>query len=337
MQATLKQLSFKLVSIGLGLIMALFLAECGVRYYWYGTNGFSYVKLNSFKNLSFSGFLQRAENDSILWELQPNLDTLFKFEPFSTNNSGMRDREYSLEKPANTKRIVVIGDSFAMGSGVSDTKNYPALIEQMLSEEGTNVNIEVLNFGVGGYGLRNYVAVLNQKALTYDPDLVIIGFCGINDFLLPTEEHLRGELRLRPSREMFYISHFRKFLKQPSDEDNLQKIQSPIPSETEKAYMDAHFKALLKQTEPGNIPVLIAYYTLLPTPEVISFMEGFFESRGMHFVNAGKSLENMPLDKQIVHPLDAHPNAVVHQVYADNIYDYLKTHNLPGNLPDSDK
>jgi hypothetical protein len=207
----------------------------------------------------------------------------------------------------------------------------------MLSEEGANVNIEVLNFGVGGYGLRNYVAVLNQKALAYDPDLVIIGFCGVNDFLLPKEEQLRGELRLRPPREMFYISHLRKFLKQPSDEENLQKIQSPIPSEAEKSYMDAHFKAMLKQTAPRDIPVLIAYYTLLPTPEVIGFMEDFVESRGMHFVNAGKSLEKVPLDEQIVHPLDAHPNAMVHQVYADNIYEYLKAHNLPDSLADSDK
>jgi hypothetical protein len=135
MNVSLKKPAFKLIAIGLGIIAGLFIAECGVRYYWYSTNGFSYVKLNSFKTLGFSGLLQRAEDDAILWELQPNLDTLFKFEEFSTNSVGMRDREYSLEKPANTKRIVVIGDSFAMGSGVSDTENYPFLLEQMFSSE----------------------------------------------------------------------------------------------------------------------------------------------------------------------------------------------------------
>jgi hypothetical protein len=178
-----KTLLFKLISIGFGLLIGLFLAECGIRYYLYGTAGFSYTQLNSFKPLGISGLVQRAENDSILWEIKPNLDTVFKFSHFSTNSLGMRDKEYSLTKPANTKRIVVIGDSFAMGSGVSDSENYPTVLEELLGDNYKDINIEVLNFGVGGYGLRNYVAVLNEKAMAFDPDLVLIGFCGGNDVL----------------------------------------------------------------------------------------------------------------------------------------------------------
>jgi lysophospholipase L1-like esterase len=324
MHTTLKQLLFKLISIGLGLMVGLFLAECGVRYYWYGTNGFSYVKLNSFKTLGASGLLQRAEDDTILWELQPNLDTLFKFEKFSTNSVGMRDREYSLEKPANTKRIVVIGDSFAMGSGVSDTENYPFLLEQMFSSETGTGKVEVLNFGVGGYNLLNYEAVLRKKAMRYNPDLVIIGFCGGNDFQLPSAEHLEGKLKLRPAVEMFYRSHLRRYSRLRAQKKEQAKNQVPFPSEKEVAYMREYLQRILDQCTAGRIPVVMAYYSLIAKPEVIDFIGQFSESMGMNFINIGTSLETIPLKEKVVHPLDGHPNAMVHQVYADNIYKYLK-------------
>lgn len=328
MKVGLKKPAFRLIAIGLGIMAGLFIAECGVRYYWYGSKGFSYVKLNSFKTLGASGLLQRAEDDSILWELQPNLDTLFKFEPFSTNSVGMRDREYSLEKPTNTKRIVVIGDSFAMGSGVSDTENYPALLEQKFSAEKGDGKVEVLNFGVGSYGLRNYLAVLNQKAMAYEPDLIIIGFCGADDFLLPTKQSLEGLPPIKAHIEMFYSSHLFKLLKKPSSRYDREDNNLPLPTENQITHMDDHFLAILRNSMPKGIPVLIAYYSLIITPEVTDFMKKFIEDRDIHFVNASASLENVSLENQIIHPLDAHPNAMVHQVYASNIYKYLKTSTL---------
>lgn len=328
MNIKVKTFFFKLIAIGFGLLIGLFLAECGVRYYWYGSDGFSYSRLNSFKPLGFSGLMQRAENDSILWELQPNLDTLFKFKDFSTNSLGMRDREYSIKKPANTKRIVVIGDSFAMGSGVSNTENYPALIEQMFANEGDSVNIEVLNFGVGGYGLRNYVAVLNEKAMAYDPDLVIIGFCGGNDFLLPQKKHLEGKLRLRPPLEMFYRSHLRRFFIESARKEKQISRLVPIPSKNQTEHMSAHFQAILRQCAPKEIPVMVAYYSLVASQEVIDYMQNLTESQRLHFVSAGASLENTPISEQIFHPLDGHPNAMVHAVYARNIYNYIVANGL---------
>lgn len=328
MASTLKTLSFKLISIGIGLLMGLFLAECGVRYYWYGINGFSYVQLNSFKALGRSGLLQKADDNVILWELQPKLDTLFKFAPFSTNSAGMRDKEYSLDKPANTKRIAVIGDSFAMGAGVSDTENYPALLEQKFTAEEGDGKVEVLNFGVGGYNLVNYEAVLRKKAMQYDPDLIIIGFCGGNDFLLPSPEQLEGKLRLKPSLEMFYRSHLRVFFKQRAQKKDRAKNQIPFPSESELAYMREYFQRILDLSRSEKIPVVMVYYSLIAKPEVIDFMQQFAASMEMPFVNAGVSIEALPLGEKIIHPLDAHPNAMVHQVYADNIYAYLKSSTL---------
>jgi hypothetical protein len=186
----------------------------------------------------------------------------------------------------------------------------------------------VLNFGVGAYNLRNYEAVLRKRAMQYDPDLIIIGFYGGDDFLLPPRIHLEGKMKLRPPLEMFYTSHLIKVLKKPPVKYDRKGDNLPLPTQNQIAYMDEHFLAILKNGKSKGIPVLLAYYSLIITPEVTDFMEKFTRERGIMFVNACKSMENVPLEDQVIHPLDNHPNAMVHQVYADNIYEYLKVSGL---------
>jgi hypothetical protein len=88
------------------------------------------------------------------------------------NSDGFRDREYSIEKPNNTIRIIVLGDSvtFGWGINVSDT-------ERMLNNDlNTTINFEVLNFGVPGFNTLEEIHLLEKKGLKYNPDVVIIGY-----------------------------------------------------------------------------------------------------------------------------------------------------------------
>ena len=39
-------------------------------------------------------------------------------------------------------------------------------------------SFELINYAVSGYCLCQYVAVIEQKVLQYNPDLVVVGFCG---------------------------------------------------------------------------------------------------------------------------------------------------------------
>lgn len=321
-----KSILFKVFTLLLGIGAGLLLAECGIRWYWYGANGFSYTQLNSFKTLGFSGLLQRAENDTVLWELQPNLDTVFKFAPFSTNSLGMRDGEYAIDKPANTVRIAVIGDSFAMGSGVNDEENYPAVLEKLLNQAG-NQQVEVLNFGVGGYNLFNYEAVLRHKALAFSPDIVVIGFCGGNDFIGPRNSHREGKLRLRPPLEQFWRSHLWKLYKQTRSPGKT-RTKLPEISDRQRTYMNQQFAMLGATCAQHNIKPVLCYYSLVATEQDAAAIANIAKPHGFSFVNAGAGLLGTPISEMMVHKLDAHPNAATHREYATQLLKHLNEQQL---------
>lgn len=95
---------------------------------------------------------------------------------WTTNRQQLRaPREYSVAKPTGTKRVVVIGDSFTFGIGVNDGETYSAQLERRLRTDCPEP-VEVLNFGVGGYGLSQGVETFERYARPFSPDVVIYGF-----------------------------------------------------------------------------------------------------------------------------------------------------------------
>ena len=114
--------------------------------------------------------------------LSPGYDGWFAGVPVRINSLGFRDRkEYSLEKPPNTFRIIVLGDSVTFGHGTLDETTYPYLLEQQLRAWRPDVNWEVWNLGVPGYNTGQALAYLEEIGPRAKPDLVIVGFYP-NDF-----------------------------------------------------------------------------------------------------------------------------------------------------------
>lgn len=100
---------------------------------------------------------------------------------FRINSRGLRaDREYPYEKPAKTKRIVSLGDSFTAGYEVDVEQTFSSVLERDLRNRGYDV--EVINAGVSGYSTAEACLYLERELLEYDPDLVLISFFG-NDLV----------------------------------------------------------------------------------------------------------------------------------------------------------
>ena len=92
---------------------------------------------------------------------------------FSINEQGIRDpRVFTIPKPNDVFRILLLGDSFGMGYGVSYEDSVPALLESSLSA-ALDRPIEVVNLSVSGFGTAEQAIVLENDGFSFEPDLVL--------------------------------------------------------------------------------------------------------------------------------------------------------------------
>ena len=125
-------------------------------------------------------YLKQQDESSIIydpmlgWAYRPNTIRQHRG-PFTVNSAGLRSqREYSEAPPADTLRIALFGDSFTAGDSVSDDETWGHQLEMKLNQAG--IRAEVLNFGVGGYGMDQAFLRWQHMGRDYSPDIVIFGF-----------------------------------------------------------------------------------------------------------------------------------------------------------------
>ena len=131
-----------------------------------------------FENERRAVFIQPSQNPLRIFEAAPDTTGEGWGTHITINHAGFRGRDYPAQKPINTYRVVVIGDSIAFGNNLPEDKNYPAVLEKMFAKSGRSV--EVLNLALGGYDTLQEVATLEDIGLAFSPDLVVLGYC-IND------------------------------------------------------------------------------------------------------------------------------------------------------------
>jgi GDSL-like Lipase/Acylhydrolase family len=114
------------------------------------------------------------------------------------SSDGLRDREHSRKKPPNTVRIAVFGDSMAEALQVPAEATFWSVVERRVRECKAfgSRDIEVLNFGVSGYGTAQELLTLRHRASDYEPDVVVLAFYAGNDVRNNSRE--LEPMKLRP-------------------------------------------------------------------------------------------------------------------------------------------
>ncbi len=92
------------------------------------------------------------------------------------NSDGWRDRERSQVKPENTLRIAILGDSFTEARQVPLENTFASVTERELRgcQALAGRKVEVLNFGVSGYGTAQELITLRRHVWDYSPDIVLL-------------------------------------------------------------------------------------------------------------------------------------------------------------------
>ncbi|MDJ0950111.1 MAG: SGNH/GDSL hydrolase family protein [Alphaproteobacteria bacterium] len=101
----------------------------------------------------------------------------------SNNQEGYRDRTHPVARAPEAFRIAVLGDSFTEAQGIPLEKTFWSVLGRELSRcpDLRDRSVEVLNFGVTGYGTAQQLVTLRTDVLRYMPDLVLLAFFTGND------------------------------------------------------------------------------------------------------------------------------------------------------------
>ncbi len=118
--------------------------------------------------------------------LTPKIEGWYRKEGASyvrINCVGLRDIEHSKTKPPNTLRIAIVGDSYAEALQVSLENAFWKLAENRLQQCSAigGRNVEIINFGVSGYGTAQELITLQRQVWDYAPDVVLLAFTTNND------------------------------------------------------------------------------------------------------------------------------------------------------------
>lgn len=132
-------------------------------------------------------------SDLTVRKLKPNIERTLIHPPtgepaffLTTNAMGLRsDVEIQLQVPPNTKRILCLGDSYTFGYGVEAHESYPQYLERFLNQRPNNrYRYQVINAGfASGFSTDGEYLYLREIGIRFSPDVVIVGFCIINDLV----------------------------------------------------------------------------------------------------------------------------------------------------------
>lgn len=177
----------------------------------------------------------RRPHDYYHHTLQANADDVAEWGgveySFITNSLGFRDAQNrQVELSSRARRVVLIGDSFIEGKGVTYDKTVAGFMSQALEDSG----VEILNAGVDSYSPRLYYLkikhLLERVKLRFDELIVFIDISDIQndivyDFFTPREESRIRQLVYSLSKffernsYFFFSVHF--YLEERSGSGNL--------------------------------------------------------------------------------------------------------------------
>jgi lysophospholipase L1-like esterase len=157
----------RLINLGLlaaASLLALLLAEAAVRVMGWEPLYVSPERSRFWRHDAMLGWAHRPGQSGMF--ATPQFRTHVRISP-----QGLRDREHSYERAPGTRRILVLGDSFAWGYGVEEPDRFTQRLESALG-------VEVINAGISGYSTDQELLWFQNEGSKYEVDLVLLSFTG---------------------------------------------------------------------------------------------------------------------------------------------------------------
>lgn len=284
-----------------------------------------------------------------------NMTGEFEYE-YRHNSIGLRDdKEYKLLKPADTYRILGLGDSFTYGAGVKIESTFLSRTENRFnSAQNMAYRVEIVKAGIPGYFTEIEKDFLKYYGIKYSPDLVIV-FILENDVIdtyqgadYKTADRL-GFLKTRRGQNLGYIS---KYLFNNTNISRL--ILMTFLKYTDRSEENITFKDIIKNDslflkiwqEIENQLVEMVNITkhndsellLVSIPQrgqirtkrdlISRKLQDFAVKNNIRFLDVMPALVNASKLHELYYVKDGHLNSYGHLAVANCLHDYLKLNSL---------
>jgi hypothetical protein len=251
-----------------------------------------------------------------------NKEKIFKQIPYpesySINNDTLNERfDYSIKKPEDTFRIIILGDSSTFGLLVKTKDNWTEKLEDRLNQNINNSKIkkiEVINLAVHGYDIPYEIERFRRRGLKYKPDLVIWfvsndNFSQMDEVMFEKLGRIEKEMKKNGKLEKEIIN------------GNYYSAWEKAYAETEKEIGEAGFFSIIKlhldsfkQNYSGQM--IIAGSALDDKPQKL-----LIEALGKEKVYFD-TIENL-YEPQYQFPEYGQINEAGHQMIASEVFKYL--------------
>lgn len=260
-------------------------------------------------------------NDILHRRMKANLKIEGIDHNFRSNSFGIRDKEYSVIKPAGTKRYAILGGSYEMGSGVDNDQVFEAMVEERMNKEGDKV--EFFNFSAGGYYILQHVELVNEVIFKYDLDGVI--YFAHSEERSKVIKNFTNLIKQKTPLKYPFLEYIQKVSGVKSYMSVLQIHDLLVPY-TDTIIKWGYTEIEKKCREHNSVPV----WAYLPTTsESVNMKEynqikGYAEKLNFVTLDMRDAYGNLPSSEVQLSEWNAHPNVLGHRLIAERFYRELK-------------
>jgi len=131
-------------------------------------------------DLTTARLFEEVDDPVLRYAMRPGADAEVEGWRFRVSNHRSRGADFPLEKPANERRLLCLGDSFAFGLWCDEDQTLVGHLTRMANEveerAGSGVHWRGVDLGVPGYHTEQQVRSFEQFGLALDPDVVVLYF-----------------------------------------------------------------------------------------------------------------------------------------------------------------
>jgi len=257
----------------------------------------------------------------------------------NTDSLGLRAKMVGARygpKKNNEYRIAIVGDSGTFGEGVSRTEDtYPQVLEDTLNQSQSVLKVQVFNYGVSAYSVKEMSATLEHRMLEVDPDLVAMTIIN-HDFVLARtpivdssgyliEKALTGGIfsypLVRQVLRNFHLSYVVKDLSNSGLRTGNDVMENLRNEELPESYV--YVRRFKEIAEAHNRPYVIVFRPSSQPAFWHPVAEQLHRDR-ISFLDLSFLRDEFPREQFRASRFDPHPSAAVHHRMGESLAEYVQ-------------